>query len=438
MAAMAFSPFDFASLSVRAQRPAVTSTRPAAARSSSSLNTAPPSFPLPSLKKKVLVPIGMGTEEMEAVILVDVLRRAGAEVSMASVETELMVEASSGTKLVADVCIDECADEVFDLVALPGGMPGSVRLRDCEVLRRITVRQAEDKRLYGAICAAPAVALMHWGLHKRKQITCHPAFMDKLPTFRAVKSNIQVSGELTTSRGPGTSFEFALSFVEQLFGHDVAADIGSRLLLPTHCCQERKKEFNKVEWSFEHTPNVLIPIANGSEEMEVIMLVDILRRAKVNVTVASVEKSKRIIGSQNITLMVDSSITDSSKSTYDLIILPGGTAGVERFQKSRILKKLLREQMKAGRIYGGICSSPIILHNQGLLKDKLATAHPAAIAKLTGKVAENSGVVIDGKVITGKGLCTVIDFSLAIISKLFGNGRARSVAEGIVFEYSGS
>ncbi|XP_074558871.1 protein DJ-1 homolog C-like isoform X2 [Curcuma longa] len=338
----------------------------------------------------------MGTEEMEAVILVDVLRRAGAEVSMASVETELMVEASSGTKLVADVCIDECADEVFDLVALPGGMPGSVRLRDCEVLRRITVRQAEDKRLYGAICAAPAVALMHWGLHKRKQITCHPAFMDKLPTFRAVKSNIQVSGELTTSRGPGTSFEFALSFVEQLFGHDVAADIGSRLLLPTHCCQERKKEFNKVEWSFEHTPNVLIPIANGSEEMEVIMLVDILRRAK------------------------------------------GGTAGVERFQKSRILKKLLREQMKAGRIYGGICSSPIILHNQGLLKDKLATAHPAAIAKLTGKVAENSGVVIDGKVITGKGLCTVIDFSLAIISKLFGNGRARSVAEGIVFEYSGS
>lgn len=94
--------------------------------------------------------------------------------------------------------------------------------------------------------------------------------------------------------------------------------------------------------------------------------------------------------------------------------------------------------MKAGRIYGGICSSPIILHNQGLLKDKLATAHPAAIAKLTGEVAENSGVVIDGKVITGKGLCTVIDFSLAIINKLFGNGRARSVAEGIVFEYSRS
>lgn len=62
------------------------------------------------------------------------------------------------------------------------------------------------------------------------EITCHPAFMDKLPTFRAVKSNIQVSGELTTSRGPGTSFEFALSFVEQLFGHDVAADIGSRLV----------------------------------------------------------------------------------------------------------------------------------------------------------------------------------------------------------------
>ncbi|XP_038718559.1 protein DJ-1 homolog C-like [Tripterygium wilfordii] len=90
-----------------------------------------------------------------------------------------------------------------------GGIPGSVQLRECEILKQITSRQAEEKRLYGAICAAPAVTLLPWGLSRKKQITCHPAFMDKLPTFWAVKSNIQVSGELTTSRGPGTSFEFA-------------------------------------------------------------------------------------------------------------------------------------------------------------------------------------------------------------------------------------
>lgn len=120
-------------------------------------------------KKKVLVPIGLGTEEMEAVILVDVLRRAGADVLVASVEPELQIEGSSGTKLVADKSIFACANETFDLVALPGGMPGSARLRDCQILQRIITKHAEAKKLYGAICAAPAVALMAWGLMKRKK-----------------------------------------------------------------------------------------------------------------------------------------------------------------------------------------------------------------------------------------------------------------------------
>ncbi|XP_010450538.1 PREDICTED: protein DJ-1 homolog C-like [Camelina sativa] len=83
-----------------------------------------------SRQPPVLIPIGYGTEEIEAVVLVDVLRRAGAEVTLASVEQKLEVEASSGTKLLADVLISKCADQVYDLVALPGGMPGAVRLRD--------------------------------------------------------------------------------------------------------------------------------------------------------------------------------------------------------------------------------------------------------------------------------------------------------------------
>ncbi|VAI89198.1 unnamed protein product [Triticum turgidum subsp. durum] len=108
-------------------------------------------------------------------------------------------------------------------------MPGSVRLRDNEILQRIMVRQAEEKRLYRAICAAPAVVLMPWGLHKGRKITCHPSFIGDLPTFRAVESNVQVSGELTTSRGPGTAFQFALSFVEQLFGPHAVEDVESTL-----------------------------------------------------------------------------------------------------------------------------------------------------------------------------------------------------------------
>ncbi|PIA46263.1 hypothetical protein AQUCO_01500051v1 [Aquilegia coerulea] len=393
-----------------------------------------PSLNLPA-KKKVLVPIGYGTEEMEAVILIDVMRRAGAHVVVASVEPQLEVEASSGTRLVADTCISTCSDEIFDLVALPGGMPGSARLRDCKILQEITSNQAEAKRLYGAICAAPAVTLHPWGLLKRKQTTCHPAFMDKLPTFWAVKSNIQVSGELTTSRGPGTAFLFVLSLVEQLFGESVAVELGGTLLMCADGNHPRKEEFNNVEWSLDHIPNVLIPVANGSEEIEVVTIVDILRRAKMNVIVASVEKSMQIVAARDTNIMADQSIDNAAASLYDLIILPGGVAGGERLHKSKVLKKLLKEQESSGRIFGAICSSPAVLQKQALIKGRRVTGHPSIIGKLTDYAGSGAQVIIDGKVITSKGLATTTDFALAIVSKLLGHARARSVAEGLVYDY---
>ncbi|PSS02707.1 Protein DJ-1 C like [Actinidia chinensis var. chinensis] len=396
----------------------------------------PPTTSLPP--KKVLVPIGFGTEEMEAVIIVDVLRRAGADVTVASVEPEQEIKASGGTRLVANTSISACCDDIFDLVALPGGMPGSVRLRDCEILRRITSKQAEEKRLYSAICAAPAVTLLPWGLLKKKKMTCHPAFSDKLPTFWAVKSNIQVSGELTTSRGPGTSFEFAITLVEQLFGEFVAKAVAESLLMNTANENPTKEEFNEVEWIVDHTPHVLIPVANGSEEIEVVTIADILRRAKVDVVIASVEKSVRVLTSQGTKIVADKLIGSAAESIYDLIILPGGIMGSERLQKSRVLKKLLKEQESAGRIYGASSSSPAVLHRQGLLKDKRATAHPSIVNGLTNEAVDGARVIIDGKLITSWGLATTIDFALAIVSKLFGHPRARSVAEGLVFEYTKS
>ncbi|XWS54797.1 hypothetical protein CRYUN_Cryun10bG0120000 [Craigia yunnanensis] len=384
--------------------------------------------------KKVLVPIGFGTEEMEAVILVDVLRRAGAEVTVASVEPQLEIQASGGTRLVADTTISTCSNQVFDLVALPGGMPGSARLRDCEILKNITSKHANEKRLYGAISTAPAVTLLPWGLLRRKRTTCHPAFFDKLPKFWAVKSNIQVSGELTTSQGPGTSFIFALSLVEQLFGESVAKEIAELLFMHSADDRPRREELNKVDWAVDHTPHVLLPVANGSEEIEVVTIIDILRRAKVDVVVASVEKSVKVLASQGVKIVADKLIGDATGSIYDLIILPGGVAGAERLQKSRILKKLLKQQDASGRICGAVCSSPAILHKHGLLKEKKATAYPSTIRE-PSNVVDGPMVVIDGKLITSRGLATVSDFALAIVSKFFGHARARSVAEGLVFEY---
>ncbi|PKU67645.1 Protein DJ-1 like C [Dendrobium catenatum] len=107
----------------------------------------------------------------------------------------------------------------------------------------------------------------------------------------------------------------------------------------------------------------------------------------------------------------------------------GGAGGAERLGKSKVLKKLLKEQKESGRIYGGICSAPAILQKHGLLKDKIATAHPSVINKLTGQVADGAGIVIDGNIITCQGLGTVMDFSMNIVHKLFGHGRTRSLAE---------
>ncbi|XP_021626624.1 protein DJ-1 homolog C isoform X2 [Manihot esculenta] len=422
--ATSFSSLSFASMACPPQRKTSTTrqsssklakapspTLPASNEDPAALSSVPP--------KKVLVPIGFGTEEMEAVIIIDVLRRAGAEVIVASVEPQLEIEAASRMRLVADTSIANCSNEIFDLVALP----------------KITSKQAADKRLYGAICAAPAVTLLPWGLLRRKQTTCHPAFVDKLPTFWAVKSNVQVSGELTTSRGPGTSFEFALSLAEQLFGESIANEVGELLLLRTADDLCRKDEFNEVEWSIDHKPRVLIPVANGSEEIEIVTIVDILRRAKLEVVVASIEKSVQILASRGTKIIADKLIGDAAESIYDLIILPGEIAGAKRLQKSKVLKKLLKEQDAAGRIYGAVCSSPAVLHSQGLLKDKKATAHPSVVSQLTNEVVNGAKVVIDGKLITSKGLATVTDFAMAIVRKLFGHARARSIAEGLVFDY---
>ncbi|KAL1215803.1 DJ-1-like protein C [Cardamine amara subsp. amara] len=386
--------------------------------------------------KKVLVPIGYGTEEIEAVVLVDVLRRAGAVVTVASVEQKLEVEASSGTRLLADVLISKCADQVYDLVALPGGMPGAVRLRDCEILEKIMKRQAADKRLYGAISMAPAITLLPWGLLTRKRTTGHPAFFGKLPTFWAVKTNIQISGELTTSRGPGTSFQFALSLAKQLFGETTAKSVEEFLLLRDGYQNPKKEEFNSIDWSLNHTPRVLIPVANGSEVVEVVTITDVLRRAKVDVTVASVERSLRITASQGTKIITDKLIGEAAESSYDLIVLPGGPIGSERLQKSKILKKLLKEQHESGRIYGATNSSSTVLHKHGLLKEKRTTVYPSNTDGPTDQqMIEGVEVVIDGNVITSLGLATITKFSLAIVSKLFGHGRARSVSEGLVHEY---
>ena len=170
------------------------------------------------MQKSVLVPVADGTEELEAVAIVDILRRAGAAVTVASVSGRRQITASRGVVIVADALIEDCLKKDFHLVVLPGGIPGAEHLRDSEALTRILKQQRQRDGLYGAICASPAVVLAHHGLLTGHQATCHPAFVEQLSNVDRVDDRVVADGNCLTSRGAGTAVEFALTLVERLYG----------------------------------------------------------------------------------------------------------------------------------------------------------------------------------------------------------------------------
>lgn len=180
--------------------------------------------------KKVLVPIADGSEEIEAVCIIDVLRRAGAEVTVASVD-KLQMTASRGVKIIADKLITDCTNETYDLIALPGGMPGAEHLRDSDALTAILKQQVSQGRYYSAICAAPVVVFKHHGLLGLKSATAHPAFASQLDNMDAVESRVVVDGHCITSRGPGTAIEFALKIVELIYDKEKAEAIAMSMVV---------------------------------------------------------------------------------------------------------------------------------------------------------------------------------------------------------------
>ncbi|KAG9159506.1 hypothetical protein Leryth_022759 [Lithospermum erythrorhizon] len=277
-----------------------------------------------SPSKKVLVPIANGSEPMETIITIDILRRAGADVTVASVEKSLQVDACHGVKIIADSLISDCADTKFDLISLPGGMPGAATLRDCKLLEDMMKRQAADGRLFAAICASPAVALGSWGMLKGLKATCYPSFMDQLSSSaNAVESRVQQDGKAITSRGPGTTMEYSVALVEQLFGKEKANEVSGPLVMRSnHGDEYTFTEFNPVNWKFDTVPKVLVPIANGSEEMEAVIIIDVLRRAKCDVVVASVQDKLEILASRKVTLVADMVLSEAVKFSYDLVVLP--------------------------------------------------------------------------------------------------------------------
>jgi len=178
---------------------------------------------------KILVPIANGSEEIESVCIIDTLRRAGAEVTVASVAATRQVTCSRGVNLVADALIGDCAGTVYDLIVVPGGMPGAEHLRDSETLTALLKQQAQAGRWYAAICAAPVVVLQHHGLLEGLRATCFPGFAQQLRNPVAASERVVVDGRCVTGRGAGAAIEFALTLIERLDGPEKANEVGNRM-----------------------------------------------------------------------------------------------------------------------------------------------------------------------------------------------------------------
>jgi 4-methyl-5(b-hydroxyethyl)-thiazole monophosphate biosynthesis len=186
--------------------------------------------------KTALVPIAEGSEELEAVTIIDVLRRAGVEVTVASANDgkKLQISGSNGTNIVADKMLNNCAENAYDLIAVPGGIPGSEHLAEHPILDSLLRKQAEQGKLIGAICAAPAVVLASKGLLLDKTATCYPSFQQSLEAKEVDgEARVVVDGNYITSQGPGTALDFALQLVEQLCGVVKREEVGAPMVLTT-------------------------------------------------------------------------------------------------------------------------------------------------------------------------------------------------------------
>lgn len=175
-----------------------------------------------------LVPVAHGSESLETVTLVNVLRRAEVEVTVASIETELAVSGTRGVRLHADKRLLDALGHKYDLIALPGGEKGAEALNRHAPLIEMLQQQNDAKHWLAAICAAPALALAPHHLLDGRKATCYPAFKSRLPHY--VDQPVVVDGHCVTSQGPGTAMAFALILVELLAGPVRRQEVATALL----------------------------------------------------------------------------------------------------------------------------------------------------------------------------------------------------------------
>lgn len=182
--------------------------------------------------------------------------------------------------------------------------------------------------------------------------------------------------------------------------------------------------------------SALVLVADGSEEMEFVITVDVLRRAQINVVAASVNSAlPHVECSRGIKILPDLPLEEAlKKGPYDILVLPGGLKGAETFAKDENVGKLLQQYESEGRKVAAICAAPTALKQHGVFKAAKLTSYPAFKEELSagGYPYSDENVVVSGNLITSKGPSTAFDFSLQIVESLLGAEAASKVAEGLL------
>ena len=174
-------------------------------------------------------------------------------------------------------------------------------------------------------------------------------------------------------------------------------------------------------------------MADGCEEIEGLTVVDIVRRAGIDITTISISDKKEVAGAHGITFLADAKKDEVDFSTLDGIVLPGGMPGTINLGADETVDKVIREFAAGGKMVAAICAAPSVLGQAGLLNGKHATSYPGFEPKLTGAVTSEDPVVQDGNVITSRGMGTAIAFALEIVSYFTDKKTADKLAESIIY-----
>lgn len=182
-----------------------------------------------------------------------------------------------------------------------------------------------------------------------------------------------------------------------------------------------------------HVPKVLIPLAQGCEELEAVTVIDLLRRAGVTVVTAGLDRGP-VRASRGVVLVPDTDLDAALEQEYDMVVLPGGLPGADHLDRDPRVRALLRKMADSGRFTAAICAAPKVLASAGLLAGKQATAYPGVLDATApaGATLRSDAVVTDGKVITSRGPGTAMDFALTLIEQLVGRSTRERVEATLV------